>query len=81
MYKKLNLKHLHLRWSEVRISRKLTVNKCSSLCLRYPLLYLYICPVSSGCKIHRLQLCRRVRPYPPIGVLDRTLNDLMVRFQ
>ena len=37
-------------------------------------------PVGSGCRIHRLHPCRRVRP-PPMGVLDMTLNNLMVRFQ
>ena len=31
-----------------------------------------------GCRIHQLHLFRRVRPHP-VGVLDRTLNNLMVR--
>ena len=39
-----------------------------------------LCPVSWGCRIHWLQLCRGVRP-PPTSVLDMTLNNLMVRFQ
>ena len=39
------------------------------------------CPVGWGCRIHRLLLCRGVRPPPPTGVLDMTLNNLMVRFQ
>ena len=38
------------------------------------------CPVGWGCRIHRLFLCRGVRP-PPASVLDMTLNNLMVRFQ
>ena len=38
------------------------------------------CRVSWGCRIHRLPLCRGVRP-PPTNVQDRTLNNLMVRFQ
>ena len=37
------------------------------------------CPVGWGCRIHRLLLCRGVRP--PTSVLDMTLNCLMVRFQ
>ena len=40
-----------------------------------------LCPVGWGCRIHRLLLCRGVRPPPPKSVLDMTLNDLMVRFQ
>ena len=39
-----------------------------------------VCPVGWGCRIHQLLLCRGVRP-PPTGVLDMTLNNLMVRFQ
>ena len=39
-----------------------------------------LCPVSWGCRIHRLHLCRGVRPRPT-SVLDMTLNNLMVRFQ
>ena len=39
-----------------------------------------LCPVGWGCRIHRLLLCRGVRP-PPTSVLDMTLNNLMVRFQ
>ena len=38
------------------------------------------CPVSWGCRIHWLHLCRGVRP-PITSVLDMTLNNLMVRFQ
>ena len=38
------------------------------------------CPVGWGCRIHRLLLCRGVRP-PPMSVLYMTLNNLMVRFQ
>ena len=38
------------------------------------------CPVSLGCRIHWLHLCRRVRP-PPNEYPDMTLNNLMVRFQ
>ena len=37
-------------------------------------------PVSWGCRIHWLHLCRGVRP-PLTSILDRTLNNLMVRFQ
>ena len=40
-----------------------------------------ICPVSWGCKIHWLHLCRGVRLPPPTSVLDMTLNSLMGRFQ
>ena len=40
----------------------------------------HICLVSWGWRIHRLHLCRGVRP-PPMSVLDITLNNLMVRFQ
>ena len=43
-------------------------------------LYELYCPVSLGCRIHWLHLCRGVRP-PPTSVLDMTLNNLMVRFQ
>ena len=39
------------------------------------------CPVSWGCRIHWLPLCRGVWPPPPTSVLDMTLNNLMVRFQ
>ncbi len=39
------------------------------------------CPVNWGCRIHRLHLCRGVKPYPPMRVLDMTLNNLMVGFQ
>ena len=34
-----------------------------------------------GCRIHRLLLCRGVRPPPETSVLDMTQNNLMVRFQ
>ena len=37
------------------------------------------CPIGWGCRIHRLLLCRGVKPLP-MSVLDMTLN-LMVRFQ
>ena len=39
-----------------------------------------LCPVGWGCRIHRLLLCRGVRP-PQTSVLDMTLNNPMVRFQ
>ena len=39
------------------------------------------CPVSWSCRIHRLLLCRGVRPPPPKSVLDMALDNLMVRFQ
>ena len=38
------------------------------------------CPVGWGCRIHRLLLCRGVRPFLT-SVLDMTLNNLMVRLQ
>ena len=41
---------------------------------------LWYCPVSWGCRIHWLHLCRGVRT-PLTSVLDMTLNNLMVRFQ
>ena len=41
--------------------------------------HLSLCPVSWGCKIHRLHLCRGVRP--PNKCPDMTLNNLIVRFQ
>ena len=55
---------------------------CMSVCICiYIHIYIYIyCSVSWGSRIHRLHLCRRVRP-PPMSVLDMTLNNLMVRFQ
>ena len=40
-----------------------------------------ICPVSWGCRIHWLHLCRGVSPPPLTSVLVMTLNNLMVRFQ
>ena len=39
------------------------------------------CPVSWGCRIHWLLLCRGVGLLPQTSVLDMTLNNLMVRFQ
>ena len=33
-----------------------------------------------GCRIHRLHLCRGVRPPPPTSVLDMTRNNLLLRF-
>ena len=42
--------------------------------------FISFCPVSWGCRIHRLHLCRGVIP-PLTSVLDMTLNNLMVRFQ
>ena len=45
------------------------------------LFFILICPVSWGCRIHRLHLCREVSPTPEIRVLDMTLNNLMVKFQ
>ena len=38
------------------------------------------CPVTWGCRIHWLHLCRGVKP-PLKSVLDMSLNNLMVRFQ
>ena len=38
-------------------------------------------PVGWGCSIHRLYLCRGVRPPQPVSILDMTLNYLMVRLQ
>ena len=40
-----------------------------------------ICPVSWGCRIHRLLLCSGVRLPPPNECPDMTLNNLIVRFQ
>ena len=37
-------------------------------------------PVGWGCRIHRLLLCREVRPLSSTSVLDMILNSLMVRF-
>ena len=34
------------------------------------------CPVSWGCRIHWLHLCRGVRPPPLTSVLDMTLNKI-----
>ena len=39
------------------------------------------CPVDRGSRIHRLLLCRWVRPPYSTSVLDLTLNNLMFRFQ
>ena len=33
------------------------------------------CPVGWGCRIHRLHLCRGLRPPPPTSVLDMTLKQ------
>ena len=42
-------------------------------------------PISLGCSIHQLHLCREVRPphthIPTTSVLDMTPNNLMVRLQ
>ena len=38
------------------------------------------CPVSWGCRIHQLLLCRWVK-HPSTNILNMTLNNLMVRFQ
>ena len=40
----------------------------------------FLCPVGWGCRIHRLLLCRGVRPLPT-SVLGMTLNNLIVTFQ
>ena len=37
-------------------------------------------PVGWSCRLHRLHLYRVVSPHP-MGILDMTLNNLMVRFQ
>ena len=42
---------------------------------------IFNCPVSWGCRIHRLCLCGGVRPPHPTSALDMTPNNLMVRFQ
>ena len=48
----------------------------------YIYIYIYIYwPVDLSCRIHRLLLCRGVRPPHPMSVLIMTLNNLMVRFQ
>ena len=42
----------------------------------------HICPVGWGCKIHRLHLCRGLRPlHPASSVLDMAINYVMVKFQ
>ena len=38
------------------------------------------CPVGWAFRIHRLHLCRKLRP-TPTSVLDMTWNNLIVRFQ
>ena len=38
-------------------------------------------PVGWDCRMHRLLLCRGVRPRPTTSVLVMTVNILMVRFQ
>ena len=38
-------------------------------------------PVVWDCRIHRLHLCRRIRPPPTTSVLDMILNNLIVRLQ
>ena len=40
-----------------------------------------LCPVGWGRRIHRLFLCRGVRPPFPNECPDKTLNNLMVRFK
>ena len=59
----------HLNESWIAITLRFTLTQSSS------------CPVGWGCRIHRLLLCRGVRPPPPTSVLDMTLNNLMVRFE
>ena len=39
------------------------------------------CPVVRSCKIHRLLLCRGLRPPPTNECPDVTLSNLMVRFK
>ena len=39
------------------------------------------CSVGWDCRIHRLLLCRGVRPSPQTSVLSMTLNNLMMRFK
>ena len=39
------------------------------------------CPVGWDIRMHQLHTCIGVRPSPQASVLDRTLNNLMVRFQ
>ena len=36
-------------------------------------------PVNHGYRIHRLHLCKKVRPSLPTSLLDMTLRNLMVR--
>ena len=45
----------------------------------YALYFLHDCPVSLGCRIHRLNTCKKVR-LPNEGP-DMTLSNLMVSFQ
>ena len=65
----------------------LRVCVCVCVCVYiYIYIYIYIyllfssCPVSWGCRIHRLHFCRGGKA-PSTSVLDMTLNNLMVRFQ
>ena len=41
----------------------------------------FINPVGWGCRIYRLHLSTRIRPFPATSVLDMTQNNLMVRLQ
>ena len=66
----------HEDWSYVAQD---TVELARSCCQNGRLLPID-CSVGWGCRIHRLLLCRGVRP-PPTSVLDMTLNNLMVKFQ
>ena len=49
-------------------------------CITHGETSMHDCPVGWGCRIHRLLLCRGIRPHPT-SVLDMTLHNLMGRFQ
>ena len=47
----------------------------------FPFLFRFSSPVSWGCRIHWLHLCREAKPPHLMSILDITLNYLMVRPQ
>ena len=72
--------NIYVGLTSTTLSRRLTMHLSDTSSIAQHLKK-HSCPVGWGCRIHRLLLCRGVRPPPPTSVLDMTLNNLMVRFQ
>ena len=62
--------HLNENWSRHKITKLYRF-------FRNSLDYNSFCPVSWGCRIHWLRLCRGVRP-PPTNILDTTQNNQLM---